>query len=273
MNTLALFGLAAMLYFVSTVLYISFVATRRDDLGRWAGYPLVIGWVLQSLALLLRWAEAGRPPVANIFEFIAFYIWLLVLVFLVVQRAFSQRVLGAFVTPLVVILIGISVFLPKDIAPLQPILESPLLLIHAGFSVVAYAFFTMSFAASIVFLLQESQLKARRRRRVYDLLPPLETTEGLAYRMVELGFPFLVLTIVSGAFWSESAWGAYWSWEPKQTASLITMLVYAAYFHARTAAGWRGRRGAWLMIAGFCAVLITFLGTALLAPGLHNFVV
>jgi len=196
-----------------------------------------------------------------------------VLVFLVIQRTFSQPSLGAFVVPLVVLLTGIAACLPKDIVPLRPILESGWLPVHVGFSIVAYVFFTLSFVASIVFLLQENQLKARQHRRIYDLLPPLETTEGLAYRMVELGFPFLVLTIVSGALWSQIAWGAYWSWEPKQTGALLTMLIYAVYFHARGTAGWRGRRGAWLMVAGFAAVLVTFVGITLLAPGLHDFTV
>ncbi len=268
----AMFGLAAFLYLGSAVMYGRLLSTHRSRLGRWASAPLMAGWALQTLLLLARWVEAGRPPVSNLFEFIAFSTWLMVLVFLIIDRTFGQRALGAFVVPLVVILMAMAFFLPRDIAPLRPILESPWLPIHAGFSIVAYAFFSMSFAASIVFLLQEAQLKAHRRHNLYDLLPPLETTEGLAYRMVELGFPFLVLTIVSGAFWSQIAWGSYWSWEPKQTASLITLLVYAVYFHARVTAGWRGRRGAWLMVAGFAAVLVTFLGITLLAPGLHDFV-
>lgn len=108
MNTLVLLGLAALLYAGSALLYIWFVATRRLVLGQWADYPLMAGWALQSLALLMRWTEASRPPVTNIFEFIAFYTWLLVLVFLVVERAFSQRVLGAFVMPLTVLLIGVA---------------------------------------------------------------------------------------------------------------------------------------------------------------------
>jgi cytochrome c-type biogenesis protein CcsB len=271
MTGLLLLFPAGLLYFVSGGLFIWMLAARRRGVGSVAGWVLVAGWLAHSAALLAHWLEVSRSPVSNLFEFTAFYTWLLVLVYLVVQRGFGQRALGAFVAPLVFVLLAISAFLPRGALQLSPILESPWLPIHAGFSVVAYAFLTISFITSIVFLLQEDQLRHHQRHRLYDLLPPLETTEGLSYRMVELGFPFLVLTIITGALWSEAAWGSFWLWEPKQTAALATMLVYAIYFHARVNAGWRGRRGAWLMLAGFAAVLSTLLGVSLLVPGLHNF--
>jgi cytochrome c-type biogenesis protein CcsB len=102
-------------------------------------------------------------------------------------------------------------------------------------------------------------------------LPGLEALDELTYKIIGLGMPFLTLCIVTGAFWAEKAWGSYWSWDPKETWSLITWLIYAGYLHVRLIGNWRGKKAIYLAIAGFLAVIFTFLGVNLLLPGLHSY--
>jgi cytochrome c-type biogenesis protein CcsB len=102
-------------------------------------------------------------------------------------------------------------------------------------------------------------------------LPPLPALDSLIYRTTVLGFLLLTLGIVTGAVWAETAWGRYWSWDPKETWSLITWFIYAALLHARLLKGWHGRRTAWLAVLGFMAVLFTYFGVSFLLTGLHSY--
>ncbi len=101
-------------------------------------------------------------------------------------------------------------------------------------------------------------------------LPKPLVLDEIGYRAVVVGFPFLTLTIILGAVWAETAWGTYWSWDPKETASLVTWLIYGAYLHARVMRGWRGNRAAWLLVIGFLATLLTYFGN-LIFGGLHSY--
>jgi cytochrome c-type biogenesis protein CcsB len=103
-------------------------------------------------------------------------------------------------------------------------------------------------------------------------LPSLETLDRINYKCTSYGFPLLTLGIITGSLWAELAWGSYWNWDPKETWSLITWIVYAILLHNRLAIGWRGRKTAYLMIAGFVSVLITFIGVSLFMGGLHSYV-
>jgi len=122
-----------------------------------------------------------------------------------------------------------------------------------------------------MYLIQEHFLKSKQLGALYRKLPSLDTLDDINYRCLTLGFPLLTLAIISGAIWAETAWGAYWSWDPKETWSLITWFVYAALLHGRLTIGWRGRRAAIFAVAGFFILLFTFLGVNLLLPGLHSY--
>ncbi len=103
------------------------------------------------------------------------------------------------------------------------------------------------------------------------LLPETEVLDTIEYKSIMVGFPFMTLLIVTGAIWANYAWGRYWGWDPKETWSLITWLIYAVYLHARFTAGWRGRRTAYLSIIGFISVIFTYLGVNIFLSGLHSY--
>ena len=124
------------------------------------------------------------------------------------------------------------------------------------------ASFAIAFAAALLYLIQPEGGRWG--------LPKPEVLDEIGYRAVVVGFPFLTLTIILGAIWADTAWGTYWSWDPKETASLVTWLIYGAYLHARVMRGWRGNRAAWLLVLGFAATLFTYFGN-LFFGGLHSY--
>jgi len=142
--------------------------------------------------------------------------------------------------------------------------------VHIVSSLAAYASFVLAFGAAMGYMLQERLLKAKRITGLQRHLPSLDSLDVLAYRMVALGFPLLTLGIITGAIWAQTAQGAYWSWDPKETWSLVTWLVYAAYLHVRIVQGWRGKWSNRLLVIGFAAVLITYFGVTYFMTGYHS---
>jgi ABC-type transport system involved in cytochrome c biogenesis permease subunit len=131
-------------------------------------------------------------------------------------------------------------------------------------------FLTAGLAGGI-FVLLFFLLLVWRRADIERLLPTSEALDRITYRTICLAFPLLTLTIATGAYWANQAWGSYWSWDPKETWAAITWLVYALYLHMRITIGWRGRRAAYFAIAGFAVVVFTFFGVTYLLRGMHAF--
>ncbi|NPB09303.1 MAG: c-type cytochrome biogenesis protein CcsB [Thermodesulfobacteria bacterium] len=268
------FKLALMVYAVATVGYFVYLYTMKEEAARGAYYVLLVGFGLHTISLVARWLEAGYPPFTNLFEATSFLAWALVLGYLVLDRRFQRqgRVLGAFVTPIATLLMLYSSFCPKDILPLPPVLRSLWLPIHAAISLLSYGFFILAAASGVMYLLQEREIKKKRLGGIFKRLPSLETLDRMNELSLKIGFPLLTLGIITGAVWAEEAWGTYWSWDPKETWSLIMWLVYAALLHERLAVGWRGRKAAWLSIVGFLTWLISFFVVNLFIPGAHTYV-
>ena len=153
---------------------------------------------------------------------------------------------------------------PSTVPLLPPALKSRWLFIHSTLAFISYAMFAVAFGAAIMYLIQQHFLKKKRLGPLYQKLPSLDVLDEINYRCMTFGFPLLTIAIITGAIWAETAWGTYWSWDPKETWSLITWFIYAALLHGRLTTGWRGRRAAVLSIIGFFVLLFTFLGVNLL---------
>jgi cytochrome c-type biogenesis protein CcsB len=158
-----------------------------------------------------------------------------------------------------------------DIRPLPPMLQSYWLPVHAAFAFIGNAVFLAGFLVSLVYLFLEGGIKKRKMRDMSGRFPSLETLDRINYKCVSYGFPLLTIGIVTGSLWAELAWGSYWNWDPKETWSLITWIMYAILIHNRLAIGWRGRKTAYMMIAGFVSVVVTFIGVNLFLGGLHSY--
>ena len=239
------------------------ISPATANLGR---YGTVLGWLAAAaltLALVFRTIATGHGPFANQYEFAVAFAWGTLAAYLWFERRYHQRVLGVVALAVALGLMLYAISIPSAIQPLVPALQNNLLLtVHVAVAIVAYGSFTVGFGAAALFLVQPEGGRWG--------LPRPDLLDEIGYRSIVVGFPFLTLVIVLGALWAEVAWGAYWSWDPKETASLVTWLIYAAYLHARIVRGWRGERAAWLLLAGFGATLFTYFGN-LFYGGLHSY--
>jgi cytochrome c-type biogenesis protein CcsB len=232
---------------------------------------LVIGVVLHAVGFVARYIAAGYTPITNLFESLSFFAMAIVAVFLVTELRYNLRILGSFIAPLGFVFSIFSAFQSGEVARLAPALNSYWLPIHVMLLFIGDAVFAVAFGAGIMYLLQEKEVKRKRMGAIFKRLPSLDVLDEINYKCLTVGFPLLTLGIITGSIWAEYAWGSYWSWDPKETWSLITWFLYAALLHGRLTVGWRGRKAAILAIIGFCAVLFTFLGVNLLLPGLHTY--
>ena len=265
------FNACVVFYALGTLKYLLFVVLLREVLAKIALLAVSTGFVLHSVAFLLRYLEAGHTPVTNLHESLSFFAWAIVGVYLAFYWRYRIKVLGPFISTLALILIIPAMALSKEILPLPPVLRSYWLPIHVTFAFLGNAIFALAFCSGILYIIQERQVKSKHIGAIYRRLPSLGVLDEINYKALTFGFPLLTVGIITGSIWAQYAWGSYWSWDPKETWSLITWFLYAALLHQRLTVGWRGKRAAIMAIIGFFAILFTFLGVNLLLKGLHAY--
>ena len=226
------------------------------------------GFVLHTAALVCRGLGAGRLPLTNQYEFATSFAWGLCLVSLVFIFRYRFTVLGAFAAPVIFLIIGYAAMQSREVRELMPALRSGWLGFHVSTAIIAYGAFGVSFVLSIIFLLRD---RMKAQGFLDQRIPNREKLDAISYRSVSLGLLFLTFTIVTGAIWAERAWGSYWSWDPKETWSLVTWIVYAVYLHLRIRRGWEGRAAAVFAVAGFVCVMFTYIGVNTFLPGIHSY--
>jgi cytochrome c-type biogenesis protein CcsB len=278
MSSSLLFTICTLFYFIAMVLYIAYIAFRSEGLGKTASLSILVGVLFETAALGVRWYESyqmgiGRVPLTNLYESLVFFAWTIAIIYLLLERKFQLRIMGAFVAPFPFIIMAYAALTSKEIQPLIPALQSNWLVYHVITCFIGYAAFAVSFGLSILYLLKASaeQRSGGQPGGFWGFMPKSPILDEISYKTVAIGFPLLTIGIVTGAFWANVAWGTYWSWDPKETWSLIVWLIYAAYLHARITRGWRGRRAAVLSIIGFAATIFCYLGVNLILAGLHSY--
>lgn len=265
-------------YFGAFVLYLLMMVMGKELLGRLATFVSLAGLVVHSMAIILRWIEShnlgfGHAPFSNLYESLIFFAWTVIFLYLIVEWRTKNRSLGAFVTPLAFLAMAYASYSPdvsSRIQPLIPALKSNWLITHVITCFFGYAAFGLSFGLSLMYLLK--RFDSQDRKNVFlKLLPQSETLDELNYQMVVIGFLMLTLGIITGSVWADSAWGSYWSWDPKENWALIVWLFFAAYIHGRTIGKWKDTTASWIVVAGFIMLLICYFGVNLYFPGLHSY--
>ena len=253
-----------------------------------------------------RWLENGYFPLSNLYESLMFFIWGITAITIVIEKSVAISLIGAVTSPLSLFVVAFATLsLPEGMqkaAPLVPALKSNWLMMHVSIMMLSYSTLITGSLLSILFLVltlgknvslqgnsmgstqsQESNTRNMSMAVLEASLPNLqdnskvkslsllETLDNLSYRIIGLGFPLLTTGIVAGAVWANEAWGAYWSWDPKETWALITWFVFAAYLHARITKSWQGKRPAIRASVGFVVVWICYLGVNFLGKGLHSY--
>ncbi len=240
------------------------LAGSPTPLGRAAVVLTGLGFALLFASLLLRGIVVGRGPWGNMFEFTVAFGASIVGGYLVLQRRYPIRSIGFIPLAVALALLLYASSLGSNINELVPALQNaPLLTIHVGMAVISYGTFATSFAAGVAYLVQGRDDRFR-------WLPSHKVLDEVAYRSVIFGFPIFATMIILGSWWASIAWSRYWGWDPKETAALVTWLVYAVYLHARNQRAWSGRPAALLLVVAFGMVLVTYSGS-LWFSGLHAY--
>jgi cytochrome c-type biogenesis protein CcsB len=292
-NSSFLLSITTFIYLLCTLFYLSGVVFRLKPVLVMGSLVSLGALIIQGAGIILRWRESyelgyGHAPLSNLYESLVFAAWAIILIYLVLEYRSKQRALGVFPALFAFLAMAYASFssqVDSKIQPLLPALKSNWLIAHVVACFLGYAAFAISFGISILYLSRRfreseatstsnpssSKSAAPQRGGIMSLIPDIRQLDELNYQMILFGFLWLSLGIITGSVWANSAWGTYWSWDPKETWSLITWFIYAALLHARTIRGWRGSRVAWLSLVGFACVLFTYFGVNFLLSGLHSY--
>ena len=248
---------------------------------RWGQVGVLVaalGALTHAGVLIARGMAVGRLPWGNMYEFATAMVLVATVSYLVLAvRMPAVRHLGAFVLgPAVLALVLIGLFLYTDAGPLVAALRSYWLAVHVTAAIIGFGIFFVSSIASIAYLVRtrfDARLAAGEARTDSTIarLPSAATLDRVAHRTAVFGFPIWTFAVIAGAIWAESAWGRFWGWDPKETWAFIAWVVYAAYLHARTTAGWRGRPAAWVNVTGLVVMVFNLLYVNMVSTGLHSY--
>ena len=278
MDSSKLLGITTFIYLFSSVVYLALFIFRMKKLGLLATVITIIGLLVQTAGIGMRWLESyqmgiGHAPLSNMYESLVFFSWSIVLLYLVIEFIYKNKIIGAFAVPFAfasMAYASLSTEFSSRINPLVPALQSNWLIAHVFTCFIGYAAFAVACGTGIMYLVKLRD-KGDSPDSLLSTLPPLKVIDDITHKIILFGFIWLSGGIISGAVWANSAWGTYWSWDPKETWSLITWFIYASALHARFTRGWGGKRIAWISILGFMAVVFTYYGVNFLLSGLHSY--
>jgi len=286
------------LLLISLILYWTNLAfTKFNIIYKSAQLCIFITNSCLFVSLLTRWITQGYFPLSNLYESLLFLTWCITFTHIILEYQNRNIIIGAISTPINLFIISFASFsLPIDMqkaSPLVPALRSNWLMMHVTIMMISYAALIIGSLLSILFLIistdQNISIKGssiKQKNKLYKIndnsivfnqkininkLTLLESLDNLSYRTIGLGFPLLTIGIIAGAVWANEAWGAYWSWDPKETWALITWLIFASYLHSRFTKSWSGKKPAILASVGFLVVWICYLGVNFLGKGLHSY--
>ncbi|UCC41593.1 MAG: c-type cytochrome biogenesis protein CcsB [Candidatus Aminicenantes bacterium] len=271
MNESTLFYITFFFYILAAFYYLSFLFSKKEKLAKTGFRIAFIGGLIHTLALIWRTFESGHAPFTNMYESLSFLAWSSILAYIIIEWKYKIRKAGPYFMLIVIALMALasSPLMPSEATPLVPALQSYWLWLHVSVTLLGEAFFAIAFITSIMYLVTDAKEK---KGQITKSGLTSEKLDSISYRCIAVGFPLFTLGgLVFGMVWAYKAWGSYWSWDPKETWSLITWFVFALYLHTRVVMGWKGRRSAYVAILGFLAALFTYFGVNYLLAGLHSY--
>jgi cytochrome c-type biogenesis protein CcsB len=248
--------------------------------GRFGLALTAAGWLVHLTSVVTRGIAAGRVPWGNMYEFSSAAALVAVTGFLLlVLRGRIDKSLGAFVMLPVVLYLGLAgTVLYTKAGPLVPALNSYWIKIHVAAAVTASGAFLLSGVIALLYLLRarfdartDVGQPVRFPVTLGRVLPAAGALDRAAYVVIAFAFPVWTFAIIAGAIWAEAAWGRYWGWDPKETWSFITWVLYAGYLHSRATAGWKGRKAAWVAVAAAAALIVDYYVVNIFVVGLHSY--
>ena len=257
-------------YLLSSAAYFSYLFWQKNYFQKTGYFLFFTGFLFHSAAIGHVFVQAGVIPVRNFYETLIIAGWAVAGVFLIFRYKFNLKILGVYAAPLTTVVMIIATLYPHETESLHGMFKSFWLVTHVIFIFIGEAAFALACGLGLLYLIQEHALKTKRYGFFFKRLPALELLDTTGYASIITGFTMLTIGLVTGFIYAKSAWGRFWSWDPKEVWSGITWLLYAALFHGRISLGWRGRKSAIMAIIGFVVLLFTFVGVNFLLKGHHN---
>ena len=248
---------------------------KASSLGAVAEMVGYIGVAVHLASVVLRGLSAERFPWGNLYEYISVFSLFAMVIASVLLRRNEMRIFWPWLlTPVAALMFYGGTSLYAESAPVVPALQSVWFPIHVSTVSIGGGIFLVSGIASLLYLLRIKQPKGGEKGFFGKLampLPSAKTLDAIAYRTAIWAFPLFGLGVVLGAIWAEVAWGRFWGWDPKETVSFITWIVYAGYLHARATSGWRNAAAAWINIIGFATMVFNLFFINMVVSGLHSY--
>lgn len=268
----------AHLYLILTVVayglsfgsYLRYLTTGKETAGRAGTILLAVGLVAHYFALLERSRGLHTVPYHDLYGSLSLFGWLLALTYLGLEIYHRQRTVGALVVPVVIVF-----FLVSHLAPAGRIVETPakgiVFAFHVTLSILAYAAFGLSFVLSLIFLTEQRLLRSRRMGAVIWRLPPLELLERMSQNSVIVGLVTIVIGTALGFVWVDRMQGTLSYFDPKYLATILLLVLYAAYLFLARSAAWRGARASKLCVFNFALVIFSFTVVNLFFSHSHRY--
>jgi len=271
MMGLIFFRIALAAYFVSTVGYVASLFAGRVRVAKASMWVLALAFALHTVSIVMQWMGTFSIPSANIYGSLSFVAWAVAGSYLAFQTKTRTQVLGAFVSPAVVVMMIAASAGLMDGPPIPSALRGPLVSFHVVLLLTGGALFALACLAGIMYLVQDNLIRGKRVRGFSRLLPSLRDLDRINHLCTVWGFPLLTFGIIAGSIWARTVWGSNWHWDPKQVFTAVSWVLYAAVVHQRIAIGWKGRKAALLSIIAFAGLFFAFIGVNAFFVTMHRF--
>ncbi len=264
------FTLTVILYALSSLLYIGSFSFKKDRIAEGASFLLTVGLLTHTVTLIARIASSGHIPVVGNFENTLTGSWFIVLFTIMVTKRWGLRFIGISTVPFCLLMLGYGWMRGTDVEPLTSTYQIVWLYIHVFFAWCAYGSYTVAFGVAVLYLLKEKKVSEGKKNFLQGM-PSLDLLDELMFRYTIFGFIAEAIMIAAGSIWASRLWGHYWGWDPVETWSLLSWLVYGNLIHLRLVFHWKGSKIAWYLIFAIIAVIVSFWGVNIVMESVHNF--
>ncbi|MGH9704046.1 MAG: cytochrome C assembly family protein [Candidatus Acidiferrales bacterium] len=262
---------ALLLYAISLALYLWHLNGNDRRIGYGASLALVAALVLHYFALLQRSHLVHSVPYDDLYGSMSLFAWLLAFTYLALETFHRQRTVGAFVMPVVIVWLVVAMLNAPRAVPAPAPARGALFALHVTLNILAYAAFALSFVLSLIYLLQNRMLRARKPTRVFWRFPPLDVLDTMSRSSVAVGMAALLVGAAFGFVWEHRLRGTYGSGDPKVLVTALILLLYGAYLWLARAIRWRGARAALLCAWNFVLVIFSYSIVNLYLTRFHRF--
>lgn len=269
---IVLFKAALAIYLVCAIVYGASLWIRRVLTARFATWLMFAALVVHTFSFAYRWFTTGMSPAIGLHDSLSFFAWVMAAAYLALQLKTKTRILGAFVSPVICLIMVVASVELGGTVGVPAILQGSLVTLHVMLSLTGEALFALASCAGLMYLIQDGLLKRKKEGGMIRLLPSLRDLDRINSICLSWGFPLLTLGVLAGSLWARIVWGSHWQWDPKQIWTLLAWGLYGFLLHQRLVVGWQGRKAALWSLIVFVVLVTLVIFRKLFFQTIHSFV-